>query len=99
MRYAAFVLAFFAPLAAAQRADAPEIRVGDEWQFVVYYTVPSTQPNRIWRITSVTPSGIAGTENGEPLRLTPQLNVLDSPVQAYTNRKSLEFPLEVGKRW
>jgi hypothetical protein len=50
-------------------------------------------------ITSVTPAGIEGTENGEPLALTPELNVLESPRHKDSTPQGLSFPLEVGKRW
>jgi hypothetical protein len=43
--------------------------------------------------------GIEGTENGEPLMLTRELNVLESPRNTNSNPKALNFPLEVGKRW
>lgn len=33
------------------------------------------------------------------MRLTPDLNVLDSPRSSETNPGLLRFPLEVGKRW
>ena len=75
------------------------MQVGDAWQFAVYYSVPSTEPSRAWVITSVTSAGITGTENGEPLLLTPDLNVLESPRDKSSNPKSLSFPLVVGKRW
>jgi hypothetical protein len=85
--------------ALAQKADRPDIKVGDQWQFVEYYTVPITTPNRAWVITSVTPMGIEGSENGEPLLLTPEMNVRESPRDKSSNPKALNFPLEVGKRW
>jgi hypothetical protein len=50
-------------------------------------------------VISVTGAGIEGTENGEPLRLTPELNVVESPRTRETNPRLLAFPLEVGKRW
>jgi hypothetical protein len=96
---AALVLALLADPAIAQTAERPGIRVGDRWQFAVYYTVPSTTPNRTWTVTAVTPVRIEGTENGEPLLLTPDLNVLESPVQKNSHPAALRFPLEVGKRW
>jgi hypothetical protein len=65
----------------------------------MYYSVPSSKPNRVWVVTSVTPTGIEGTENGEPLILTPELNVLESPRHKESNPKTLSFPLQVGKRW
>lgn len=92
-------LVLFTESALAQKADQPAIRVGNQWQFVEYYTVPSTTPNRAWVITSVTPMGIEGRENGEPLLLTPEMNVRESPRDKNSNPKALDFPLEVGKRW
>ena len=77
----------------------PDVKAGDEWKFAVYYTVPTTTPNRAWAITSVSSIGMEGTENGEPLRLTRELNVLESPRNTESNPKALSFPLEVGKRW
>jgi hypothetical protein len=85
--------------AVAQKAERPEVRPGDRWQFVVYYATPATQPNREWLITEVTTTAISGTENGEPLALTPELNVLASPRHTDSNPQALKFPLEVGKRW
>src|SRR5262245_60611827 len=93
------VLAFTSATAFAQTAERPDIRVGDWWQFVVWYTVPSTQPNRTWTVTGVTPEAIEGTDNGEPLRLTRELNVLESPRNKASNYRLLEFPLSVGKQW
>ena len=96
---AILMLAVLAGPALAQKADRPAIKVGDRWHFVLYYTVPSTTPNRVWVVTSVAPTGIEGTENGEPLRLTPELNVLESPRHKESNPKALSFPLEVGRQW
>ena len=83
----------------AQTTNRPEVKVGDEWQFAVYHAVPSTKANRVWVITSVTLEGIGATENGEPLTLTRDLNVLESPFSAQSNPLALSFPLTVGKRW
>src|SRR5258708_24957691 len=85
--------------AVAQKADRPIVRAGDRWQFVDYYGIASTEPNRDWVVTSVTPSRIEGTENGELLMLTPELNVLESPRNKSSDPKGLSFPLEVGKQW
>lgn len=93
------MLALMADPVFAQKADRPAIQAGDEWRFVQYWGMPSTEPNRIWKIHSVTPKEIEGTENGEPLTLTPDLGVLDSPRARDSNPMSLSFPLEVGKRW
>lgn len=84
---------------AQPEAGRPQISVGDSWQFVVFYTVPSTTPNRTWTITSVGPGRLVGTENGEPLTLTDELNVVDSPRYSESNARLLSFPLQVGKRW
>jgi len=85
--------------AIAQKAEQPVVKVGDEWQFVVWYTVPSTTPNRMRVITAVTPTRIEGTENGEPLSLTLELNTVESPSERLSNMRLLSFPLEVGKKW
>ena len=42
---------------------------------------------------------IEATENGEPLTLTRELNVLDSPRHSESDPRALDFPLEVGRRW
>lgn len=65
----------------------------------MYYGIASTTPNRNWVVKFVTSSEIEGTENGEPLMLTPDLNVLESPRQKDSNPKLLRFPLEVGNQW
>lgn len=96
---AALALLVAAPAALAQPAARPDIRVGDQWQFAVYDSVPTRVPSRSWIVTAVTPAGIEATENGEPLRLTPELNVLESPRSSETNPGLLRFPLEVGQRW
>lgn len=93
------VLAFVANAAIAQIADRPDVKVGDQWRFAVYYTVPSTTPNRTWLITSVSAAGIEGTEDGEFLKLTHELNVIESPRTKEANPRLLAFPLEVGKQW
>ena len=98
-RILAFALAGLSTCVLAQRAEPPVIRAGDEWKFVVYYTVPSTTPNRSWVITSVGAAGIQGTENGEPLLLSSELNILESTEIRASNMRMLSFPLEVGKKW
>ena len=91
--------ALLAGPALAQTAARPTVKVGDQWKWAVYYTVPSTEPNRTWVVDAVTSAGIEGTENGEPLRLALDLNVLESPRTKDSNPRLLSFPLEVGKRW
>jgi hypothetical protein len=82
----------------AQKVDRPEISVGDQWRFATGYVAPST-PNRTWVVTGVTAAGIAGTEDGQPLTLTSELNVVDSPRATSSASQQLSFPLEVGKQW
>src|SRR5205085_9020839 len=92
-------LALRAGQAWAQTTERPEVKVGDRWQFVRYYSVASTTPNLAWEIDSVAATKISGTESGEPLLMTPDLNVLDSPTSKQSKPEALRFPLEVGKRW
>jgi len=96
---AVLALAVLSSPAMAQKVDRPIVKVGDRWQFVEYYGIASAEPNRDWVVTSVTPSRIEGTENGELLTLTPELNVLESPRNKNSNPKALSFPLEIGKQW
>ena len=93
------IFAIVASPALAQKADRPEVKVGDEWQFMSYIVAPIQKPNLVWVITSVTPTGIAGTQNGKPLSLTPDLNVIESPMRKFSDRRVLSFPLEIGKSW
>jgi hypothetical protein len=86
-------IALCAGSALGQSADRPTVNVGDQWRFVMYYGIPSTEPNRAWVIKAVTPAGIEGTENGEPLTLTSDLNVLESPRQKESNPKVDAFKL------
>lgn len=92
-------LALLAGSAPAQQADRPDVKIGDQWQFVTYFAIPSAEPTRAWVMHAITPEGIEGTENGEPLRLTLDMNVLESPRHTDSSPKVLSFPLEVGKRW
>ena len=75
--------------AVAQRAERPDVKVGDRSEFVLYYGTPSAQPNRSWVITSVSSTTVEGMENGEPLLLTPELNVRDSPLRTESNPNAL----------
>jgi hypothetical protein len=93
------ILAILASPALAQTADRPVVKVGDEWQFMQYTVTPVQKPNLVWVITSATPTGIAGTSNGKPLTLTPDLNIIESPTRKFSDRRNLSFPLEIGKSW
>lgn len=83
----------------AQTAERPLFKVGDRWEFAVYYSVPTATPSRSWVVTSVSGDRVHGTENGEPLVMTADGNVLESPRARESNPRWLQFPLEVGKRW
>jgi hypothetical protein len=87
------------PAAQAQLALTPSVAAGDEWRFAVYYTVPSAVPNRSWVVKSVNSVHIEATENGEPLVMTRELNVLDSPRHSESDPRALSFPMRVGDRW
>lgn len=93
------VLSAWPLAAAAQQAARPQVMPGDRWSFVVYYGTPSTTPNRHWVVTATSPEGIQATENGEPLLLSPDLNVVESPTRRESNLLLLQFPLSIGKRW
>ena len=97
--FIASLLLVLVETATAQSADRPDVKVGDLWRFAAYFSVPSATPNRVWRITAVTAAGIEGTEDELPLRLTHDLNVLESPRVRESNPQLLRFPLVVGKRW
>ena len=92
-------LVLIASPAVAQKVDRPAVKVGDEWQFIQYSLVPIEKPNLVWVITSATPTGIAGTSNGQPLTLTSDLNIIESPTRKFSDRRNLSFPLEIGKSW
>lgn len=93
------VASLLVPGAHAQMALPPSVAVGDEWRFAVYYTVPSAVPNRSWVVKAVNSVHIEATENGEPLVMTRELNVLDSPRHSESDPRALSFPMRVGDRW
>ena len=98
-------LAALATLAASapaqtQQAARPVVKPGDRWRFET--TIDGKHVawlDREWVIKSINPMEIDGTENGKPLALTPNLNILDSPTRTDTDRRLLAFPLQVGERW
>jgi len=84
----------------AQKADRPVVKPGDRWRFET--TIDGKHVawlDRKWVVKSINPMEIDGTENGKPLALTPNLNILDSPTRTDTDRRLLAFPLQVGERW
>ena len=96
---AVVVLALGMSPALAQRAERPEVRAGDRWDFVVYRTDASITSRRTWVVDSVAPTRIQGTDNGEPLVMDADLNVVDSPRERSSNPTLLRFPLGVGDHW
>ena len=98
-RFAILAACLVASVAFAQRAERPDIRAGDRWSFVVWYTQPSTTPSREWIVHSIVEDHVHATENGEPLILTRDLGVLESPRNIESNPQWLRFPLAVGDRW
>jgi hypothetical protein len=83
--------------ASAAKAEKPDVKVGDQWKFAC--AEGREKSDRLWVVTSVDQSGIKGTENGQPLSLTADMNELESPRRKDTSLRQLSFPLEVGKQW
>ena len=93
-------LALLASPATAQKADRPSVKVGDQWRFETRLGPAGVKSSDIVRvITSVTPSRVEGTENGQPLVMTPDLNNIESPRRKDSDLRLLSFPLAVGKQW
>ena len=92
-------LAMIAVPALAQKADRPNVHVGDWWQFAIYSGPTPVNPHLVWVVTSITADGIKGTESDKPLSLTLDLNNIDSPRRSSSDLRLLSFPLEVGKQW
>ncbi len=88
--------------ALAQKADGPNVKVGDQWRFEVRLgTGPSAVKTRDLArvITSVTPAGVECTDNGSKVVMTPDLNLIESSSDKHSDMRLLSFPLEVGKQW
>ena len=58
-------------------AERPNVKVGDRWVFIMRSTAGEKLLERAWVVTSVSPTRIEGTENGKPLALTPDLNIIE----------------------
>jgi hypothetical protein len=78
------------------KAERPVVKVGDRWKFVC---TGSWGHDRLWVVTSVDSAGVKGTENGQPLALTPDLNEIETPRSNHSDYRWLSFPLEVNKQW
>jgi hypothetical protein len=97
---AVLALAVLAGPAMAHKADRPGVKVGDRWVFETRIGAAGVKSsNREWVVKSVTPARIEGTENGQPLVMTPELNNIESPRRKDSDLRLLSFPLAVGKKW
>ena len=79
------------------------MKVGDRWLFVKRSTA-GAKLEYAWVVTSVSPTGITGTENGQPLALTLDLNIIESPQEKNSDDRFLRLsargrqPLELRQR-
>ncbi len=99
---AVLAIATLSGTALAQKAERPDVKVGDQWRFEVHLgTGPGAMKvqdvSRV--VTSVTASGIERTDNGVKVLLTPELNEIESSSYKHSDSRMLSFPLEVGKQW
>lgn len=92
-----FAVPAFAQTAA--KVDRPDVKVGDQWEFVIGSNARAGRLELAWIVTSVTSTEIQATENGKPLLLSPDLNQVESPRRKNSDLRLLSFPLEVGKTW
>ena len=74
------------------------MKVGDRWVFVLRL-ISGAKLEYAWVVTSVNPTMIEGTENGKPLAITPDLSIINSPLEKHSDERLLSFPIEVGKQW
>lgn len=88
-------------LAQGESAQAPIIKVGDQWKFEQSDRRSGVkEPVIIQRITSTSPTQIEGLENEERFVWTTELNIIESPTVIVAGEgKRLAFPLEAGKTW
>jgi hypothetical protein len=83
----------------AAKADRPQVKPGDQWQFKIGGNAVASGLDLTWAVTAVSAADIKATENGKPLLLTPDLNQVESPRRKDSDWRLLSFPLEVGKAW
>lgn len=84
------------------RADAPELKVGDRWKTEVRDRRTKVKESERERsVTAISATQIEGIENGEKYIATPELSTIESSTAVVTagELKSLNFPLEIGKKW
>lgn len=97
---APLLLAVLASSALAQRAERPDIKVGDRWKYEQRdRRTGGVEGQYVRVVTAVTATHIEGTENDGKFLMTIDMNQLESPTNSNTDPKYLDFPLEVGKKW
>ena len=96
---AVLAIAALSSPALAQKAERPDVKVGDRWRLEVRLgTGPSAMKlqdlSRV--VTSVTAAGIERTDNGLRVVLTPDLNEIESTSYKHSDSRLLSLPLELG---
>jgi hypothetical protein len=82
------------------REGRPGVRIGDRWRFE--HRDPRTgikEAEYEQTIIAVSEARIEGTEGGNRVLWTPEMNEIDTPRYRFGGARFLSFPLEVGKRW
>ena len=87
--------------AAGERAEAPQVKVGDRWKSEQKDKRSGVKEAETTRtVTAVSAGVVEGTENDGTFKMTADLNPIESPNVVVTGEpKFLNFPLEVGKKW
>ena len=87
--------------AAGEKAEAPQIKVGDRWKTEQKDKRTGNKESDTTRtVTAVSANIIEGAENDGAFKMTVELNLLESSTTVITgDAKFLSFPIEVGKKW
>ena len=87
--------------AAGEKAEAPQIKVGDRWKTEQKDKRTGIKESEITRtVTAVSANTIEGSENDGAFKMTVELNPLESTTTVIAgDAKFLNFPIEVGKKW
>jgi hypothetical protein len=90
-----------APSPTALSGEAPVLKVGDTWRWVRSDRRTGLQEADTLRtITKVSPDRIEGTENGAPMFMSGDLNLMETPEYVRTGSpRFYDYPLSVGKKW
>ncbi|WP_127997215.1 hypothetical protein [Piscinibacter defluvii] len=97
----ALVMSPYPALTAGEKAELPDVKVGDRWKTEQKDKRTGATEAEVERtVTAVANGVIEGTENSGTFRVTTELNPIESTVNVITgNPRFLSFPLEVGKKW